>query len=721
MTRGKILLIALFLVLITGFFYQDLGQYLTLEYLKSRQSDFTALFEANPLAVGGIFFLIYVAVTAVSLPGAAVMTIAAGALFGLGWGVVIVSFASTIGATLALLAARFIFRGQVRQRFRKQLDRVDKGIEREGAFYLFTMRLVPAIPFFAINLVMGLTTISVPVFFIVSQVGMLAGTIVYVNAGTQLAQLESLGGILSAELILSFTLLGLFPLIAKKIVDVIRAGKILRGFDKPAAFDCDVIVIGAGSGGLVASLIAATVKAKVTLIEKDKMGGDCLNTGCVPSKSLIRSAKLAADMRRGPALGFRRMQPDFDFAEVMERVQGVIKQIEPHDSVERYESLGVDVELGDARILSPWRVTVNGKELTTRNIILATGAQPFVPPIEGIDQVDYQTSDTIWSLRELPRRLVVLGGGPIGTELTQTFNRLGSEVTQVEADSHILVREDREVAEMIMETMRGEGVNILTGHKATRVIVDGTEKFLVVENADGDEEQIPFDELLVAVGRKASVDGYGLEELEVRLSDRGTVEVNDYLQTNYPNIYAIGDLAGPYQFTHTASHMAWFATVNALFGSFWKFRVDYSVVPWCTFTSPEVARVGLNEQEAREQDIDFEVTTYDVGELDRAIADEEKKGIVKVLTVPGKDRILGVTIVADHAGDLLAEYVLAMKHGIGLNKILSTIHIYPTLAEMNKYAASEWRKAHKPEALLNLVEKFHAWRRGTKKLLVVGR
>lgn len=712
MTKGKILLLAGLVLLVTGYFYFDLGQFLTLEYLKSRQAEIEALIDARPVAVGLAFFAIYVGVTAVSLPGAALLTLAAGALFGLWWGVVIASLASTVGATFAMLVARYIFREQVRRRFRRQLDRIDKGMDREGVFYLFTLRLVPAFPYFAINLVMGLTNISVPVYFLVSLVGMLAGTVVYVNAGTQLGQIESLGGILSADLLISFTLLGVFPLIAKKVVDVVRARKALKGFEKPKVFDRDVIVIGAGSGGLVASLIAATVEAKVTLIEKDRMGGDCLNSGCVPSKSMIRSAKLAADIRRGPALGFKEMEPAFDFAEVMARVHRIIKEIEPHDSVERYESLGVDVELGEARIVSPYCVEVNGNRLTTRNIIIATGAEPAVPPVDGIDQVNYHTSDTLWSLQESPGRLAVLGGGPIGTELTQAFNRLGSKVTQIEADTHIMMREDVEISQMVMDAMREEGVDVLTGHKAVRVDVRGEEKTLVVRDNGGSEKQIPFDELLIAVGRKAKVDGFGLEELDVKLTERGTIEVNEYLQTNYPNIYAIGDVAGPYQFTHTASHMAWFATVNALFGSFWKFSVDYSVIPWCTFCSPEVARVGLNEREALSQDIEYEVTTFDVAELDRAVADEEARGVVKVLTVPGKDKILGVTIVADHAGDLISEYVLAMKHGLGLNKILGTIHIYPTLAEMNKFAAGEWRKNHKPEWALKLMGRLHAWRRG---------
>ncbi len=711
MTKSRIALLLLIASLVAGFFIFDLGQYLTLDYIKSQQAQLDGLVAAHPLVIAAAYFLIYVLVTAVSLPGAAIMTLAAGAMFGLWWGLLLVSFASTIGATLAMLVARFVLRDQVSRRFERQLNGINKGVEREGAFYLFTLRLVPLFPFFAINLIMGLTKISVPVYFVVSQVGMLAGTLVFVNAGTQLAQVESLAGIISPELLLSFALLGVFPLLGKKLVDIVRARRVLARWDKPKTFDRDVIVIGAGSGGLVAALIVATVKGKVTLIEKHKMGGDCLNTGCVPSKALIRSAKLAADMNRGPALGFRKMKPDFDFAHVMDRVQRIIKTIEPHDSVERFEGLGVNVAIGEAKILSPWSVAVNDQVLTTRSIIIATGAAPFVPPIKNIEAVDYLTSDNLWDIREMPGRMIVLGGGPIGTELAQALNRLGSQVTQVEMAPRIMSREDPEISMMVTASLEAEGVEVLVNHTAREVLVEKGEKFLLVSTNDGQEKRVAFDHLLVAVGRKANVAGFGLEELGVGITPQGTIEVDDYLRTNYLNIYAVGDVAGPYQFTHTASHMAWFAAVNALFGTFWKFAVDYSVIPWCTFTSPEVARVGISETEAQAQNIAYEVTTFDVAELDRALADEEAHGVVKVITPPGKDTILGVTIVADHAGDLISEYVLAMKYGLGLKKIMGTIHIYPTLAEMNKFAASEWRKKHKPEWALELVGRYHAWRR----------
>jgi pyruvate/2-oxoglutarate dehydrogenase complex dihydrolipoamide dehydrogenase (E3) component/uncharacterized membrane protein YdjX (TVP38/TMEM64 family) len=711
----KLLLLLVIASLASAFFALDLGRFFSLDYFKSQQAAIEAYRAAHPGLTAGIFFAVYVAVTGLSLPGAAILTLAGGAIFGLLWGAVIVSFASTLGATLAFLVARFALRDWVQSQFGVRLKAINAGIEKEGGFYLFTLRLIPIFPFFVVNLVMGLTPIRAWTFCWVSQIGMLAGTLVYVNAGTQVARIDSLRGILSPGLLISFALLGVFPLIAQKIVSAVKARRVYAKWPKPKRFDRNLIVIGAGSAGLVTAYIAAAVKAKVTLIEKHRMGGDCLNTGCVPSKALIRSAKLLSHMRRSPEFGIRKAAAEFDFAEVMDRVQRVIREVAPHDSVERYTGLGVDVIEGIAKITSPWMVAATTAEgtrtLTTRAIVIAAGARPFVPPIPGLEEIGYLTSDTVWNLRELPKRLVVLGGGPIGSELTQTFARFGSQVTQVEMAPRILIREDPEVSGRVTARFRQEGIQVLVNHRAKQFVVENGEKILIAEH-DGSDTRIPFDAVLVAVGRVANTTGYGLEELGIPATRARTVETDEYLQTLYPNIFAAGDVAGPYQFTHTAAHQAWYASVNALFGPFKTFKADYSVIPWSTFVDPEVARVGLNEQEAKERGIAHEVSVYGIDDLDRAIADGEAHGLVKVLTAPGKDRILGVTIVGEHAGDLLAEYVLAMRHGIGLNKILGTIHIYPTLAEANKYAAGVWKKAHAPQKLLAWVERFHAWRRG---------
>ncbi len=690
MSRRRLLVAALLLGLIAAFFALDLGQYLRLEYFKSQQSAIEEFRRANPLAAAGIFFAIYVAVTGLSVPGAAVLSLIVGAIFGLLWGTLIVSFASSMGATLAFLSSRFLFREAVRSRFGDRLRAIDAGLEKEGAFYLFALRLVPVVPFVLVNLLMGLTPIRTRTFYWVSQ-------------------------LLSLELVGSLVLIGIFPLIAKRAIEAFKARRRLARWPKPAKFDRNLVVIGAGSAGLVSAYIAAAVKAKVTLIEKDKMGGDCLNTGCVPSKALIKSARLVAQAKRPREFGFKAMQVDFDFADVMERVQRVVRTVEPHDSAERYTKLGVECLLGEAKITSPWTVEVKSetgrRALTTRAIVIAAGARPLVPPIPGLAEAGCLTSDTVWTLRALPPRLVVLGGGPIGCELAQCFARFGSRVTQVEMLERILIREDPEISEMVARQFREERIDLRADHKAVRVLREGGEKVLLCEHG-GKEIRIPFDELLCAVGRVANTEGYGLEELGIESSRARTVSTNEYLQTLYPNIYACGDVAGPYQFTHTASHQAWYAAVNALFGEVKRFRADYSVIPWATFTDPEVARVGLNETEAREKNVAYDVANYALEDLDRAIADGETQGVVKVLTVPGRDRILGATIAGEHAADLIVEFITAMKHGIGLNKILGTIHIYPTLAEGNKYAAGNWKRAHAPQGLLRWAEKFHAWRRG---------
>ena len=720
MSKKKLLIVLLLAGLVGAYFAFDLGRYLSLDYLKSQQAAFAALYAERPLAVAGAFFVVYVAATALSLPGALILTLAGGALFGLVAGTVIVSFASSIGATLAFLASRYLLRDSVQARFGARLAEIDRGIEREGAFYLFTLRLVPLIPFFAINLLMGLTRMKTLTFYATSQLGMLAGTLAYVNAGTQIARIESLAGLLSPALVGSFVLLGVLPLAAKKVVDAIKARKVYAKWAhlRPKAYDRNLVVIGAGAAGLVTSYIAAAVKARVTLVEAHKMGGDCLNYGCVPSKALIKSAKLAHQMRHASNYGLSDTTPTFSFKAVMQRIHDVIAAIEPHDSVERYTGLGVKVLQGYAKLVNPWTVEIalNGggtQRLTARSIVIAAGARPFVPPLPGLYEVGYVTSDTLWDefakLDDIPKRLVVLGGGPIGCELAQSFARLGAAVTQVEMAPRIMIREDEEVSSLAKASLEADSVAVLTGHKALRCELINGEKTLVVEHA-GVEKRIPFDQLLCAVGRVARLTGYGLEDLGIPTNR--TVETNEYLQTIYPNIYAAGDVAGPFQFTHTAAHQAWYAAVNALFGDFKKFKADYSVIPWATFIDPEVARVGLNEQDAKEKKIPYEVTKYGIDDLDRAIADSEAHGFVKVLTAPGKDQILGVTIVGTHAGDLLAEYVMAMKHGLGLNKILGTIHTYPTLAEANKYVAGEWKRAHQPHQLLVWVKKFHDWRRG---------
>ncbi len=702
--------------------YTDAGRWLSLQALKDGRDQLLALAAAHPAQVAAGFFALYVAVAALSLPGAAILTLAAGAIFGLPLGVVIVSFAASVGALAAFLVARYLLHDAVQQRFARQLAPVNEGMRRDGAFYLATLRLIPLFPFFFVNLVAALTPIRASQYYWVSQLGMLPATIVYVNAGTQLAAIRGTADVLSPGLLASLVLLGTFPLVARAIVATLRRRRVYARWTRPARFDRNLVVIGAGAAGLVTSYIAATVRARVTLVEAHRMGGDCLNTGCVPSKALLRSARAASAVRRAGALGVRAPHPEVDFAAVMARVHRVIARIAPNDSVERYRALGVDVVQGRATLVSPWEVEIaeatGVRRLTTRSIVIASGAQPFVPPIPGLADVAL-TSETIWDLDELPQRLLVLGGGPIGCELAQAFARLGAAVTLVEMAPRLMVREDDDAAALVAEALRADGVTILAGHEAVRCTRDGDERVLVVRDAAG-ERPIAFDALLCAVGRAARVDGLGLEALGIARGARGTIETDAWLRTTYPNIYAVGDVAGPLQLTHAASHQAWHAAVNALFGRFWRFRVDYSRIPWTTFTDPEVARVGLSEAEARERGIAFETTRFALGELDRAIADDATTGFVKVLTAPGKDRLLGVTIVAEQAGEMIAEWALAMRHGLALGKVLGTVHTYPTMAEANARVAGEWKRAHAPQRVLRWLARDHAWERGSGDLAPEG-
>ena len=709
MNYKKAIILVTVLLLIGLYFGFDLGRYFNLDFFQAQREAITDFVEDRWLLSALVFFGLYVMVTALSLPVAAALTVIGGALFGLGWGLLLISFASSIGATLAFLVSRTLLQDWVQQKFPRAIASINRGVEKDGAFYLFSLRLVPLFPFFLINLAMGLTRMRVLTYYVVSQVGMLAGTALYVNVGAQLGQASSLPEVFSLNVLLSFVAIAIFPWFARALVNGWRARRVYRDWSAPKRFDANLVVIGAGSAGLVTSLIAALVKAKVVLIEKHKMGGDCLNTGCVPSKALIRSAGVRHLMQRAAEFGLENDDIHTDFPRVMARIRDIISRIEPHDSVERYTAMGVECISGEATITSPWTVRVNGRDISTRGIVLATGARPFVPHISGLGQVDYFTSDTIWNLTRLPEHLLVLGGGPIGCELAQAFSRLGAKVTIVQQAGRLLPREDSDVSAQVEKQFIAEGIRVLTSHALQGIERDGNRHIAVLRQGS-EEQRLDFSDLLLAVGRKPNVEGFGLEALGIEVSG-GRVEVNDYLQTRLPSIFACGDVAGPYQFTHMASFQAWYASVNALFGRFRKYPVNYSVVPWATFVDPEVARVGLNETEAKEQGLAFEVSRYGLDDLDRAIVDSEAWGFIKVLTAPGKDRILGVTIVGPHASELINEFVLAMTHGLGLKKIMATIHIYPTYAEANKFAASQWRRQHAPQWLYPWLERFHRWQR----------
>ncbi len=485
---------------------------------------------------------------------------------------------------------------------------------------------------------------------------------------------------------------------------------------KPARYDRNLVVIGGGAAGLVTAYIAAATRAKVTLIEAGRMGGECLNTGCVPSKALIRSARLAQQIRQAADLGLGGGEPVVDWRRVMQRVQDVVQAIAPHDSVERYTALGVEVLHGQARLCDPWTVEVQlhdggTRRLSTRAIVLATGARPVLPAIPGIDAVEALSSETLWAALAArdapPPRLLVLGGGPMGCELAQALQRLGSQVTLLEQGPRLLPREDEDVAALARQTLEREGVRVLTGCRALRFERAGAMRRLWVE---GDAAPLEFDTLLCATGRQPRLQGLGLEDLG--LDTGAPLDVNACLQTRWPHIYVAGDVASPIPSTPVAAHQAWYAAVNALFGSLRRFKVDYRVVPQAIYLDPEIARVGLTEAQARQQGVAYELTRFEFSALDRAVTDGATAGYVKVLTVPGKDKLLGATVVGEHAAELLPQFTLALQHGLGLNALLRTLHAYPTLGEVSRQLAGQWRRAHVPQWIYPWLARYHAWRRG---------
>lgn len=705
MRRRRILLFLVTLAIIL-FFALDGDDYLTLELIRTQLANFQALFDDSLLKMAGGFFLLYVAAASLSIPGTALLPLVSGALFGLGWGLLIASFASAIGASLAFLLARTLLRGFVERRFRKPLRTINRGLERDGSFYLFSLRLVPVFPFFIVNLAMGLTRLKLRTFYLVSQVGMLPSVAVYTIAGEQLSELESLADILSLEMLFSLILLGLLPLLGKRISNVARSRRERWEHRRPRAFDYDIVVIGAGCAGLTASHIASAMEARVALVDKHDMGGADVNTGSVPSKALTRAARAAQDMRAAARFGVHGNEPRIDFAEVMAYVRDAIRAAQSHVDP------GIDVIEGAAHLESPWVVRVGERRLAARHIVIATGARPKIPDLPGLECIDVLTSENLWSLEMLPERLVILGGDSIGCELGQSFARLGSRVTLIESGPRLLAREDAEVGELLRHQLASEGIDIRTHTWAIGVESDDQGNHALVAEFDGKRDVLPFDRLLVDVGRQANVSGLGLEELGIETTDEGALEVNELLQSRYTNIWACGEVCGPYPLAHVGAYQARHATINALFGEFRTFATDYHIMPVVTYVQPEIARVGLNEQEAQTQGIDYEVTRYAMTESDRALAEDATAGFVKVLTVPGRDRILGATLVGENAGEYLAEFTLAMKRGIRLGKLLDTLHPHPTFSEANRAVAAAWKRAHRHERTLRWLRRYFAWRRG---------
>lgn len=727
------------------------ADWFSLAQLQSQYQVLQAWHAQAPWAVRAAFFALYVLLASAAVPGIVVLTLAGGAVLGFGWGLLLVSFASSLGATLCLLVVRHVLAESLPANLgtgmTRRLGQMTRGLEREGVFYVLSLRLIPLVPFGLVNVLMGLTRMPAWRFYLFSQIGMLPATVIYVQAGTQLGQLQSVSDILrpqvGAALIALALALACTPWLARRLLAWLRRRTVAARWKRPVRFDYNLIVIGGGAGGLVSAYVAAHAQARVALVEAGEMGGDCLNRGCVPSKALVHSARIAHLARHAAGFGIYTGPVQVDFAAVMQRVRSIIAAIAPNDSPERYRAMGVEVLQAYAYIVDPWTVELRRsgqapERISARSIIVATGSRAAVPAIAGLQDSGYVTSDTLWDALErtatLPRRIAIVGGGPVGCELAQALARLGAQVSLVEAAPAVLSQEDADVSALVQSALSADGVRVYTGHQVLRCETlpahAGADKLLVLRQsaalggqasampstsaAQKDEFALPYDLLLCATGRQARLRGFGLEALGIA-SDRH-LHTDAYLQTLIPSIYAAGDVVGPYQFTHAAAHQAWYAAVNALLDGWGAMRPDYSVLPTAVYVAPEVARVGINEQQAKARGIAYEVTRFELAGLDRAICDAAQgavpAGFVKVLTVPGRDTLLGVSIVGEHAAELLASYALAMRQGIGLKTILATIHSYPTLSESAKQVAGQWQRAHLPAATMPWLARWHRWRRG---------
>ncbi len=686
----KVGLIVLIIVCVIAYYRLDGNQYLNLENIKLHHQELLSAYQQNPFSFSLFYFFVYVVLVALSFPGATVLSLAGGYIFGFIKGLLIINWASTIGASVAFLMARFFFKDFLQRKFHHTFLKINQGMDREGNQYLLTLRLIPIFPFFLINILMGLTNISFWRFFIVSLIGMLPGTAVYVWAGTTLQNVNSVSDIFTSKMITIFFLVGLIPIIQSKFLIYLKQRKNYLKFSKPKKFDYNLIVIGGGAAGLVNAYIAANLKAKVLLVEESNMGGECLNYGCVPSKALI-------------SLSNTKKYSKTNFAELKNEISNIIQSIAPHDSIDRYSNMGVDCEKGKANLISPFEIQINGKTFSGKKIVIATGAKPFYPTIDGLDKNKVFDYESVWKLEKLPDHLVIIGGGAIGCELALAFSKLGSKVSIIEQNA-VLASEDRDMVNHVLTGLRTSTINIFENCKI--ISVNHDENKIIFENENKITE-IHFEHLLLACGKVGNTEAIS-SNLNFDLDSRNYIVVNEYLETvKYRNIYACGDVNGLKQLTNAASHQAWYTSINALFGTWKKFRIEHDFIPHAVFIEPELARVGLNELDAKRKSIEYDLYLFDASDLDRNLIERNKLGKIKVLTIKNTDQILGVTIVGEAASEILAEFVLAMKYHLGLNKVLATSHIYPSFSEQNKYVAGVWKKNSVPKYIYKILKKYH--------------
>ncbi len=690
----------------------------------------------------------YAVLTVAMIPGSA-LTIGSGLIFGFWKGFAVVTVGANLGALGAFLLARTLFRerAEALARGQKTFRAVDSAIAREGFRIVLLLRLSPVFPFTVLNVLLGVTGISAASYVLANLIGMLPGTLMFVYLGTlgeAAAGTQSLGQTvlrivgLAATVVVTVVITriarralkaasldgGANPGVAPEAAPVGAGAKTIPGdaYDqallasvKPTAHvnpipqdRYNLVVIGAGTAGLVTAAGGAGLGAKVALIEKHMFGGDCLNVGCVPSKGIIRAGRAAAAVREAGAFGIRLAgEPRIDFAATMERMRRLRAGIAPHDSVKRFSELGIDVYLGEGRFTGPDEIEVGGNKLRFQAAVIATGARATFPRIPGIEEVEPLTNENVFTLTELPRSLILLGAGAIGCEMAQTFRRLGSEVTIVIRGNRIMTREDPDAALIVQRKFEQEGIRVLTGSAIKRAEKRGGKKVIVIER-DGSEESVEADQILIGMGRAPNVEGLGLSAAGIAYGTEGvTVDAN--MRTTNPRVFAAGDICSRLKFTHAADAQARIVLRNALF--FGRARATDLVIPWCTYTDPEIAHVGCYEKEARDRGLAVTTFTVPLEDVDRAILDGETEGFGRIHLKSGTDRILGATVVASHAGDMIGELTMAIQNGLGAGKLASVIHPYPTQGEVVRKLGDAYMRTKLTPGVKRIMARILRWRR----------
>ncbi|MBA3536096.1 MAG: FAD-dependent oxidoreductase [Tatlockia sp.] len=698
----------LLLGLLILFFSLRLDKYLTFTSLRENRATLISWTKEHFFMAALLYMSCYTLAVAASVPGAVFLTLAGGFLFGVVFGTVFVIVSATLGATALFFAVRTSFGDWLAKSALSWLGRMREGFQQNAFSYLLMLRLVPLFPFWVVNIVPALLGVDAKTFIITTFFGILPGSIVYVMVGNGLShvfeanQTPNLGIIFDIKVLLpllALAALSFIPILYKRVNP-----KEQKKNPKTNQIKCDLSIIGAGAGGLSVAAVAAQLGLKVVLLESGKMGGDCLNYGCVPSKSLLAAGKIAYQLRHAAQFGISSKGLEIDFKKVMQQVHAVIKVLAKNDSVERFESLGVQVIKAVARFSGVNTLVAQDRVIEARRIVIATGSSPFKPPIPGLEDTPYLTNETIFNLTEQPKHLIVIGGGPIGCELAQAFSMLGSKITLIEG-FNLLPKDDVDCVAILRAQLKAMGIIIHEQAKVLGVEPHAHGGIKVSINQAGEKLAIRGSHLLIATGRRANVENLDLEKAGIVYSNKG-IEVNSRLQTSNRRVYALGDVVGPYQFTHMATYQAGIVLRNIAFKI--PAKVDYRAIPWVTYTLPEIAHVGLLAEEALKH-ADIQFTEWSFLENDRAQTEHSLEGKIKIIS-DKKGRVLGVTIVGAHAGELILPWVIAIREKRTLRSFTDAVSPYPTLSEISKRVAGEFYKSklfsNKTRWLVGLLKKL---------------